>query len=110
MQVISELRIGVKLRKVREEEELCDPSQQQQDHQHQSSSSSSSSVVKFKAREATASSGQQRRHVEYELTPFEILLDQIRTRRYHLKKVATAFLSHFNALPTTHLHQNQQNT
>lgn len=29
-----------------------------------------------------------RRHIEYELTPFEILLDQIRTRRYHLRKVS----------------------
>ena len=51
MQVIHELRNGVKLRKV------CD-----------------------KADEF-------RRHIEYELTPFEILLDQIRARRYHLKKV-----------------------
>jgi spire-like protein len=48
MQVIHELRNGVKLRKVRE---IADVN-----------------------------------HV-YELTPFEILLDQIRARRYHLKKV-----------------------
>lgn len=29
----------------------------------------------------------RRRHVEYELTPFEILLEQIRARKYSLKKV-----------------------
>lgn len=51
MQVIHELRNGVKLRKVCEKPEV-------------------------------------RRHIEYELTPFEILLDQIRARRYHLKKVS----------------------
>jgi spire-like protein len=51
MQVIGELRNGVKLRKVCEKPEM-------------------------------------RRHIEYELTPFEILLDQIRARRYHLKKVS----------------------
>ena len=56
MQVIHELRNGVKLRKVSE----------------------SAYVLS--------------RHIEYELTPFEILLDQIRAKKYHLRKVA---LSHF---------------
>lgn len=51
MQVITELRHGVKLRKVIE-------------------------------------LPQTRRHIEYELTPFEILLDQIRAKQYHLKKVS----------------------
>jgi spire-like protein len=51
MQVIHELRNGVKLRKV------CE-------------------VYK------------NDRHIEYELTPFEILLDQIRSKRYHLRKVS----------------------
>jgi hypothetical protein len=51
MQVIHELRHGVKLRKVCERPYEI------------------------------------RRHIEYELTPFEILLDQIRARKYHLKKV-----------------------
>ncbi|RNA43851.1 spire -like protein [Brachionus plicatilis] len=51
MQVITELRHGVKLRKVVE-------------------------------------LPQTRRHIEYELTPFEILLDQIRAKQYHLKKVS----------------------
>lgn len=51
MQVIHELRNGVKLRKV-------------SDHPY---------VV--------------RRHIEYELTPFEILLDQIRAKKYQLKKL-----------------------
>lgn len=55
MQVIHELRNGVKLRKVCETQELL-----------------------------------LRRHIEYELTPFEILLDQIRARRYHLKKVSVS--------------------
>jgi spire-like protein len=50
MQVIHELRHGVKLRKVSE------------------------LYI-------------NRRNIEYELTPFEILLDQIRAKRYHLKKV-----------------------
>ncbi len=50
MQVIHELRHGVKLRK-------------------------------------TFQISQQKRHIEYELTPFEILLDQIRTRRYNLRKI-----------------------
>ena len=57
MQVIHELRNGVKLRKVCETHELL-----------------------------------LRRHIEYELTPFEILLDQIRARRYHLKKVTVSFI------------------
>jgi hypothetical protein len=52
MQVIHELRHGVKLRKVSESYAIS------------------------------------RRNIEYELTPFEILLDQIRARRYHLKKVS----------------------
>lgn len=52
MQVIHELRDGVKLRKVCEKP--------------------------FEIR----------RHIEYELTPFEILLDQIRARKYHLRKVS----------------------
>ena len=52
MQVIHELRHGVKLRKVSEKPY------------------------------------EMRRHIEYELTPFEILLDQIRARKYHLKKVS----------------------
>jgi spire-like protein len=52
MQVISELRNGVKLRKVCEINE---------------------------------------RNLEYELTPFEILLDQIRAKRYHLRKVSVSF-------------------
>ena len=52
MQVIHELRNGVKLRKVCDIADIYD-----------------------------------RRNIEYELTPFEILLDQIRARRYHLKKV-----------------------
>jgi len=51
MQVIHELRDGVKLRKVR----------------------SSDIIV--------------RRHIEFELTPFEILLDQIRAKKYQLKKL-----------------------
>jgi spire-like protein len=51
MQVIHELRHGVKLRKVCERPYEI------------------------------------RRHIEFELTPFEILLDQIRARKYHLKKV-----------------------
>ena len=55
MQVIHELRNGVKLRKVCETQELL-----------------------------------LRRHIEYELTPFEILLDQIRARRYHLRKVSVS--------------------
>lgn len=50
MQVIHELRNGIKLRKV--------------------------------------STNELKRHIEYELTPFEILLDQIRSRRYSLRKVA----------------------
>jgi spire-like protein len=52
MQVIHELRNGVKLRKVCEKPYEI------------------------------------RRRIEYELTPFEILLDQIRARKYHLKKVS----------------------
>jgi spire-like protein len=56
MQVIRELRNGVKLRKV--SENPCG------------------------------------RHIEYELTPFEILLDQIRAKKYHLKKVSMNF-EHF---------------
>ncbi|CAF0716819.1 unnamed protein product [Brachionus calyciflorus] len=51
MQVITELRHGIKLRKVVE-------------------------------------LPQTRRHIEYELTPFEILLDRIRAKQYHLKKVS----------------------
>ena len=50
MQVIHELRNGVKLRKV-----------------------SDNYII-------------GRRHIEFELTPFEILLDQIRAKRYNLKK------------------------
>ena len=57
MQVIHELRNGVKLRKVYETHELL-----------------------------------LRRHIEYGLTPFEILLDQIRARRYRLKKVTVIML------------------
>lgn len=72
MQVIQELRHGVKLRKV-------------------STINGSGGTV------ATSSEGSgsrtspiksTRRNIEYELTPFEILLDQIRARRYHLKKVS----------------------
>lgn len=54
MQVIHELRNGVKLRKISEV-------------------------------------NQQHRHIEFELTPFEILLDQIRTKRYHLRKVIVSY-------------------
>jgi hypothetical protein len=56
MQIIHELRNGIKLRKVSESE-------------------------KYK------------RHIEYELTPFEILLDQIRTRQYRLRKVSDVRVS-----------------
>ena len=56
MQVIHELRNGVKLRKVNYE------------------------------------INQHHRHIEYELTPFEILLDQIRSKRYHLRKVVVSEL------------------
>jgi hypothetical protein len=56
MQVIHELRHGVKLRKVSE------------------------LYI-------------NRRNIEYELTPFEILLDQIRAKRYHLKKVSVDTLN-----------------
>lgn len=49
MQVIHELRNGVKLRKVSDQYII-------------------------------------RRHIEFELTPFEILLDQIRAKKYNLKK------------------------
>ncbi len=56
MQVIHELRDGVKLRKVFETDKA-------------------------------------QRHIEFELTPFEILLDQIRTKRYTLKKVKAFFLN-----------------
>ncbi len=51
MQVIHELRNGVKLRKVSDDSYIL------------------------------------RRHIEFELTPFEILLDQIRAKKYNLKKV-----------------------
>ena len=62
MQVIHELRNGVKLRKV------CEVNQ-------------------------------HHRHIEYELTPFEILLDQIRSKRYHLRKVVVRriFFVFFNS-------------
>ena len=53
MQVMSELRHGIKLRKVNEEVRQ-----------------------------------QRQRSIEFELTPFEILLDQIRARRYQLKKAS----------------------
>jgi spire-like protein len=56
MQVIHELRDGVKLRK-------------------------------------TSKPNQYIRHIEYELTPFEILLDQIRTRRYRLRKIGNQSLA-----------------
>ena len=56
MQVIHELRNGVKLRKVNYE------------------------------------INQHHRHIEHELTPFEILLDQIRSKRYHLRKVVVSEL------------------
>ncbi len=87
MQVINELRIGVKLRKVCEDE-LCDPSSSPSSSSSMSSLASSSGFKLAKeAKSAITVGQQQRRHVEYELTPFEILLDQIRTRRYQLKKV-----------------------
>ena len=61
MQVIHELRNGVKLRKV--------------------------------------STNELKRHIEYELTPFEILLDQIRSRRYSLRKVSViTFYSLFHQI------------
>ncbi len=63
MQVIHELRDGVKLRKV-----------------------SSSDMV-------------ARRHIEYELTPFEILLDQIRARKYQLKKLDQSLVKHDDKRP-----------
>ena len=71
MQVIHELRHGVKLRKV------------------SSTQSDPSSVDSVSFTGATAVNySMVRRNIEYELTPFEILLDQIRARRYRLKKVS----------------------
>lgn len=61
MQIIHELRNGIKLRKV-SESERC------------------------------------KRHIEYELTPFEILLDQIRTRQYRLRKVSDVRITYINLL------------
>lgn len=72
MQVIHELRHGIKLRKV-----STGVSESTSEIVTAASSVSSTSPIK-----AT------RRNIEYELTPFEILLDQIRARRYHLKKVS----------------------
>lgn len=73
MQVIHELRHGVKLRKV-----------------SVGVASGVEIVAATSGEEGTRASPikWQRRNVEYELTPFEILLDQIRARRYHLKKVS----------------------
>lgn len=69
MQVIHELRHGVKLRKV-------------------STQSDPSDTVSFTRPNSMLPSCGVRRNIEYELTPFEILLDQIRARRYQLKKVS----------------------
>lgn len=73
MQVIHELRHGIKLRKVSTAVEA--------DEELKIGSGSVQSPIK-------SSVGATRRNIEYELTPFEILLDQIRARRYHLKKVS----------------------
>lgn len=70
--MIHELRHGIKLRKV-----STGVSESTSEIVTAASSVSSTSPIK-----AT------RRNIEYELTPFEILLDQIRARRYHLKKVS----------------------
>lgn len=63
MQVIQELRHGVQLKKVRE-----------------------AGGIGGGACPRTSKSGAQH-SIEYELTPYEILMDDIRARRYKLNKV-----------------------
>jgi spire len=73
MQIIHELRKGVKLRKVK----------------HNESFDRSNRILLSMKRKQLQQSEETGGHSsdEYELTPFEILLDQIRTRRYNLRKI-----------------------
>lgn len=75
MQVIHELRHGIKLRKV------------STDSNSGTGTDTSDQIVGSGTITSPIKSS-VRRNIEYELTPFEILLDQIRARRYNLKKVS----------------------